>query len=35
MKITKKEWYAMGGFANPKLYRKWTGKCWAYYKKEN
>jgi len=29
--IYKKEFYARGGFSNPKLFRKQRGNGWAYY----
>jgi hypothetical protein len=32
-KITKKQFYALGGFSNPALVRKQAGKVWAYYQK--
>ena len=28
--VTKKFWYAVGGFSNPRCYRKHTGRCWRY-----
>lgn len=31
MRITKKEFYGRGGFANSKLYRKHNGRHWVYY----
>lgn len=30
-KITKTEFYALGGFSNPKLVRKAKGAGWVYY----
>lgn len=31
-RITKKEWYALGGFDNPALFRLQTrGGAWRYY----
>lgn len=30
-RISKKDFYARGGFANPKQYRKMLGNSWAYY----
>lgn len=31
-RITKAEWYALGGFANSKLFRKQSrGGAWRYY----
>jgi hypothetical protein len=32
IKITKKEFYGLGGFSNPNLFRKHNGKNWDYYK---
>ena len=32
MQLTKVEWYALGGFANPKLYRKAKPNgIWLYF----
>ena len=31
MRITKREWYALGGFANTKLFRKGTSRGWTYW----
>lgn len=32
MRITKREWYALGGFANASLYRKQAKRgAWQYY----
>ena len=32
-RITKKEWYDRGGFANPALFRKQSrGGAWRYYR---
>jgi hypothetical protein len=31
MRLTKREWYAMGGFANPHLYRRHDGRSWHYF----
>lgn len=32
-RITKKEWYALGGFANGDLFRKQSrGGAWRYYR---
>ena len=31
-RITKREWYALGGFANSKLFRKQVRGAWHYYK---
>lgn len=32
-RITKKEWYALGGFANRDLFRKQSrGGAWRYYR---
>lgn len=30
-KITRADFYAMGGFSNSKLYRKMHGRNWCYY----
>ena len=30
-KISKKEFYKLGGFSNPTLYRKQRGHAWVYY----
>ncbi len=30
-KISKKEFYAIGGFSNPKLFRKMIGNNWKYW----
>jgi len=30
--IYKSEFYALGGFANPKLFRKMRSGKWVYYK---
>lgn len=30
-RITKAEWYRLGGFSNPSLYRIQRGKAWKYY----
>lgn len=32
-KITKKEFYSMGGFSNPRLVRVTRNRTWAYYSK--
>jgi hypothetical protein len=32
VKISKREFYDMGGFANPKLYRKMVGGAWNHFK---
>lgn len=32
MKISKEEFYQLGGFSNRNLYRKHNGKSWSYYK---
>lgn len=32
-RITKKMFYAKGGFANPRLVRREEGHAWAYYEK--
>lgn len=31
-KITKKEFYKLGGLANPKLFRKESNGVWTYWK---
>lgn len=31
-RITKREWYRLGGFKNPDLFRKHNGRCWEYYR---
>lgn len=31
-KITKKEFYKLGGLANPKLFRKSANGVWSYWK---
>jgi hypothetical protein len=33
-RITKVEWYALGGFANPVLFRQQSrGGAWRYYRR--
>ena len=32
MKISKSEFYPLGGFSNPRLYRKMIGNRWSYYR---
>jgi hypothetical protein len=32
MKISRSEFYALGGFANPSLYRKMRGGAWGYWR---
>lgn len=32
VKISKKEFYLDGGFANPNLFRKQNGNGWGYYR---
>lgn len=32
MKITKREFYYLGGFSNSKLFRKMVSGKWQYYK---
>jgi hypothetical protein len=32
MKISKKEFYWLGGFSNPNLFRKHNGKNWDHFK---
>jgi hypothetical protein len=31
MRITKREFYQGGGFANPRYYRKMVGDKWTYW----
>ena len=31
-KISRRWFYTLGGFSNPKLFRKQRGASWAYYK---
>ena len=31
MRITKRKWYALGGFKNSDCCRKHNGKHWEYY----
>jgi hypothetical protein len=31
-RIRKREWYALGGFANPALFRRMQSGVWFYYK---
>lgn len=31
VRITKDEWYRLGGFSNPNLYRKHNGRNWEYW----
>ena len=33
-KIPRKEFYKLGGFANPKLVRVTRNRAWAYYEKK-
>lgn len=30
-RITRRQWYALGGFANPSLYRRQRGGTWQYW----
>ena len=32
-RITREQFYRLGGFSNPRLYRKQLGKGWAYYQR--
>ena len=32
MRITKREWSALGGLRNPNLYRRMVSGVWCYYK---
>ncbi len=34
-KISKGEFYAKGGFSNPRLYRKQRGRSWVYYRRDS
>lgn len=34
-RITKAQFYALGGFSNSKLYRKQRGNSWAYFRIHN
>jgi hypothetical protein len=31
-RIPKKEWIALGGLANPSLFRKMLGGAWTYWR---
>lgn len=31
LQITKREWYALGGFANTRLFRKSNKRGWRYF----
>jgi hypothetical protein len=31
LRITKREWYALGGFANSRLWRRGTRHGWKYF----
>lgn len=31
LRITKREWYARGGFKNTKLFRRGVGPGWTYW----
>lgn len=31
MRVSKGEWYRLGGFANPRLFRKHNGRNWIYW----
>ena len=31
MQLTKRDWYGLGGFRNPSLYRRERGGRWYYY----
>jgi hypothetical protein len=36
MRLTKREWYAQGGLANPELFRKQhPSGAWTYWKRGN
>jgi hypothetical protein len=30
-RVSKRRWYALGGFANPRCWRRQTGLAWGYY----
>lgn len=30
-KLSKSQWYDLGGFANPSLFRRDRGRGWEYY----
>jgi hypothetical protein len=30
-KVSRKFWYATGGFSNPHYFRKHNGRCWEYF----
>lgn len=32
IKITKREFYNLGGFSNPELFRKMISNKWVYYR---
>jgi hypothetical protein len=32
-RITKREWYALGGFANSRLWRRQTRTRWSYFER--
>lgn len=31
-RLSKRQWYNLGGFANPVLYRKQVGGAWHYFR---
>jgi hypothetical protein len=31
LKISKGEFYRLGGFSHPRLFRKHVGRAWAYF----
>lgn len=31
LRITKREWQALGGLANPRLYRRMRSGSWRYF----
>lgn len=31
-RITKREWYELGGFKNSSLFRRHNGRHWEYYR---
>ena len=33
-RISKRDFYAQGGFSNPKLFRKMVGNAWHYFRNE-
>jgi hypothetical protein len=35
MRMTRRAWYAAGGFANPRCVRVTRGRSWAYFYRVN